>query len=148
MADISALVQFAIFSQWVGAWPLSICFVLNLRVMFSCTHQEWKLVDSPEASVFRSESDFRGHYTGTWSTRSAQTSGHPLWSSEDYSNKNDDDGGGCLARVRSLCTAEKGKDRQSARHQMFTQHFLVVSDFEPKLHQWVYDQVDHLFTSN
>ena len=42
----------------------------------------------------------RGHYTGTWTTKVAQSLGHPIWSSEDYSHYDDDNGAGCLARVR------------------------------------------------
>ena len=41
----------------------------------------------------------RGHYTGTWTTKVAQSIGHPIWSSEDYSHSDDDNGAGCLARV-------------------------------------------------
>ncbi|CAG5133964.1 unnamed protein product [Candidula unifasciata] len=39
------------------------------------------------------------HYPGTNSPTSAQTSGHALWASEDFSTFNDEVGAGCWARI-------------------------------------------------
>ena len=43
-----------------------------------------------------------GHYTDTWTTETAQNLDHPIWSSEDYSHVDDENGAGCLARVRYI----------------------------------------------
>jgi len=46
--------------------------------------------------------DCSGHYTGSYSSHSARKCSKPLWSSEDYADSYDYDGGGCLARVCSF----------------------------------------------
>jgi galactosylceramidase len=39
------------------------------------------------------------HYPGTTSSKNAEYTGKPLWSSEDYSTFNNEVGAGCWARV-------------------------------------------------
>ena len=43
-----------------------------------------------------------GHYTDTWTTETAQNLDHPIWSSEDYSHVDNENGAGCLVRVRYI----------------------------------------------
>ncbi|KAK2173759.1 hypothetical protein NP493_850g00032 [Ridgeia piscesae] len=61
----------------------------------------WDVVD-----VLKKDKEFNaavsmigGHYPGTYTTDEAKKFGKPLWSSEDYSTRNDERGAGCMARI-------------------------------------------------
>lgn len=61
----------------------------------------WSIVDDMKQDQQLNNSvDYIGvHYSGTYSTDDAQECGKPIWSSEDWSNSNDDQGAGCMARL-------------------------------------------------
>ena len=101
-----------------------------------------------------------GHYTDTWTTETAKKLGHPIWSSEDYSHVDDENGAGCLARVRYIILwcflYEKLRSEKFACAQITYDASALqllpmfsFSDIKSKLCKWTDDEVDinHKITS-
>lgn len=80
----------------------------------------------------------RVHYTGSYSPAEAKNSGTPLWSSEDYAASDDEDGGGCVARVSTFSTSRiffsAAFSRSSTRKSVFQTVFKNYSDVGNNFH--------------
>ncbi|KAL8570404.1 hypothetical protein ACOMHN_035822 [Nucella lapillus] len=100
--------------DYVGIWnerPYDITYIKVLRQMLDKTgHSHVRIVAADKKWVIAEDIladpalakavDFVGcHYPGTLSTKDALDTGKPLWASEDFSTFNDEQGGGCWARI-------------------------------------------------